>query len=293
MKITVMGSLGNIGKPLTEQLIEQGHDVSVITSSTDRILDIEALGAKALVGSAEDADFLTKAFTGADAVHTMVPPNMMNPDPAARTNKIGRATVEAIKQSGVQNVVYVSSYGAHLPKGTGLIKDHHYIENDLSALGLESLVLLRACYIYYNTFAYIPMIKATGNIYTNYGADDPVVLVSPLDIAEAAAEELTSSAKGRRIRYVASDERTCNEVAKVLGDAIGKEIQWIIISDEQFKANLEANGVAPLLAAELTELYAACHTGILHEDYDKHKPALGKVKIEDFAKEFAARYNQQ
>lgn len=292
MKITVMGSLGHIGLPLTQELVEQRHEVTVITSNADRILDIEALGAKALVGSVEDANFLTQAFTGADAVHTMVPPDMRAPDLTARTKKIGKAIVQAITQSGVQNVVYVSSYGAHLPEGTGLIKDHHFIENDLSDLNLESLVLLRACYIYYNTFAYIPMIKATGNIYTNYGGDDLVTLVSPQDIAEAAAGELTSAQKGRRIRYVASDERTCNEVAKVLGDAIGKDIQWIIISDEQFQANLEANGVPPALAAELIELYAACHTGILHEDYEKHKPTLGKVKTEDFAKEFAARYNQ-
>ncbi|MFD2874277.1 NAD(P)H-binding protein [Mucilaginibacter ximonensis] len=293
MKITVMGSLGHIGKPLTEQLVKQGHEVTVITSSANRVAEIENLGAKAAVGSVEDADFLNNAFTGADAVHTMVPPDMTAPDLAARTHKIGKAITQAIKKSGVQNVLYVSSYGAHLPEGTGLIKDHHFIENDLSDLNLESLILLRACYIYYNTFAYIPMIKATGNIYTNYGGDDLVTFVSPKDIAEAAADELTSTKKGRRIRYVASDERTCNEAAKALGDAIGKEIQWIIISDEQFKANLEANGVPPALAEELAELYAACHTGLLHEDYEKHKPVLGKVKLEEFAKEFAARYNQQ
>lgn len=293
MKITIMGSLGHIGLPLTEQLVKQGHDVTVITSSANRKQAIETLGAKAAVGGVEDADFLTKAFTCADAVHTMVPPDLGAPDLAARTKKIGKAIVQAIVNSGVQNVLYVSSYGAHLPEGTGLIKDHHFIENDLCDLNLKSLVLLRACYIYYNTFAYIPMIKATGNIYTNYGGDDLVTFVSPKDISEAAAEELTSTTKGRRIRYVASDERTCNEAAKALGDAIGKEIQWIIISDEQFKANLEANGVPAGLAAELTELYAACHTGLLHEDYEKHKPVLGKVKLEDFAKEFAARYNQQ
>ncbi|WP_214072343.1 NAD(P)H-binding protein [Mucilaginibacter sp. dw_454] len=292
MKIIVLGSLGHIGRPLTEDLVKKGHEVTVITRSADRVAEIEALGAKAAIGNVDDIDFLTKTFTGADVIHAMVPPDLSAPDPVVRTKVVGEALVQAIKQSGVQRVLYVSSYGAHLAEGTGLIKHHHFIENDLSDLNLESLVLLRATYIYYNTFAYVQMIKATGNIYTNYGGDDLVTFVSPLDIAEAAAKELVSTANGRRVVYVASDERTCNEAAKVLGNAIGKEIQWIIISDEQFKSNLEANGVSPVLSAELTELYAACHTGLLHEDYEKHKPTLGKVKLEDFAQEFAAVYNQ-
>ena len=31
MKIVITGSLGNIGKPLTEELVWKGHDVTVIT----------------------------------------------------------------------------------------------------------------------------------------------------------------------------------------------------------------------------------------------------------------------
>jgi len=43
----------------------------------------------------------------------------------------------------------------------------------------------------------------------------------------------------------------------------------------------------------LTEMNASRRNGVLHEDYFKNKPILGKVKLEDFAKEFAAVYNKQ
>ena len=71
MKIILTGSLGNIGKPLTVQLVQQGHKVNVISSNAERVATIEALGAKALVGSMFDSDFLTEAFTGADIVYLM------------------------------------------------------------------------------------------------------------------------------------------------------------------------------------------------------------------------------
>lgn len=57
MKIIVTGSLGHISKPLTEQLVQKGHEVVVITSNPNKQQDIEALGASAGIGSLEDVDF--------------------------------------------------------------------------------------------------------------------------------------------------------------------------------------------------------------------------------------------
>ena len=70
MKFVITGSLGNISKPIASALVKAGNDVTVITSNQDRVKDIQALGAKAAVGSVEDAAFLTSAFSGADAVYT-------------------------------------------------------------------------------------------------------------------------------------------------------------------------------------------------------------------------------
>jgi uncharacterized protein YbjT (DUF2867 family) len=76
MKIIITGSTGNISKPLTTMLVEAGHEVSVITSDNKKTEEIKGLGAEPLVGSVEDADFLLETFQGADAVYTMIPPNM-------------------------------------------------------------------------------------------------------------------------------------------------------------------------------------------------------------------------
>ena len=60
MKIIVTGSLGHVGKPLTEELVGKGHSVTVVSSKAERQKDIEALGAKAAIGTMENADFLIR-----------------------------------------------------------------------------------------------------------------------------------------------------------------------------------------------------------------------------------------
>ena len=73
MNYIITGSLGHTGKPITEGLIKAGHTVTVITSKPDKAADIEALGAKAAIGSVEDVAFLEQAFADADAVYLLIP----------------------------------------------------------------------------------------------------------------------------------------------------------------------------------------------------------------------------
>ncbi len=64
MKIIVTGSLGHISKPLTQELVQKGHSITVISSKTERKNEIEKIGANTAIGSIDDADFLTKTFKG-------------------------------------------------------------------------------------------------------------------------------------------------------------------------------------------------------------------------------------
>lgn len=91
---------------------------------------------------------------------------------------------------------------------------------------------------------------------------------------------------------MSSDERTCNEVAKVLGTSIGiPELQWRILSEEEVMHSLLANGMPANAAMNLIELGTATHNGILREDFDQNRHKAGKVALEDFAIEFASAYN--
>jgi len=299
MKITITGSLGNISKPLTQELVQKGHQITVISSNPERQKEIEALGASAAIGTMEDADFLTASFKGADAVYvmeTMGPRGFFdhNLDIIAAINKIGNNYKQAIEQSGVKRLVHLSSIGAHTDKGNGLLAFHYNVETILQTLPSDvSIKFMRPVGFYYNLLGFINTIKTQGVIATNYGGDSKKPWVSPLDIAAAVAEELVTPFEGRKIRYVASDEISCNELASLLGTAIGKpDLKWLIIPDEQLLNGMIAAGMNPKVAAGMVEMNAGMNNGDLYEDYYRNRPTLGKVKLAEYAKEFAVIYNQ-
>lgn len=298
MKITITGSLGHISKPLTAALIQKGHTVTVISSNPEKQKDIEALGATAAIGSLHDANFLSATFAAADAVYTMVPPaNYFDHslDLVGYYHKLGDNYAVAIEKAGIKRVVNLSTIGGDLEKGSGILLGAHGVEGILNKLPTDvAITHMRPTSFYYNLYAYTAMIKTEGIIGANYGAGDIVPWVSPIDIAAAIAEELTTPFTGRKVRYVASEELTCNQTAAILGAAIGKpDLKWIIITDEQMQSGLVVAGMHPGIAAGMVEMYGSLHNGVLAADYYRNKPEMGKVKLTDFSKEFAAVFNQK
>jgi len=300
MNIVLTGSLGHISKPLAQILIQKGHSVTVISSKEERRKDIEMLGAKAAIGTMEDVDFLTNTFRGANIVYLMealaagsfFDKHLEYND---AITKIARNYKQAIQQSGVKCVVSLSSIGAHTDKGNGILATAYNVENILKEL-LEdvSIKFMRPVGFYYNMFAFIPTIKKQDAIIQNYGGDKKEPWVSPLDIAAVIAEEMEKPFSGRHIRYIASDEISPNETAKILGEAIGKpDLKWQEIPDDQILKGMLAAGMNTEIAKGLVEMNAGRRNDVLYEDYHKHKPALGKVKLTDFATEFAEVFNSK
>jgi uncharacterized protein YbjT (DUF2867 family) len=292
MKYVITGSTGHISKPLAQQLVQAGHQVTVISSSADRTAEIEATGAKAAIGSVEDVAFLTNTFSGADAVYTMVPPKWDAADWKGYIHSIGKNYATALKAAGVKKVVNLSSIGAHMPDRCGPVSGSHRVEQELNKLDAD-VKHLRPGFFYQNMLANIGMVKHMGIIGGNYGENTTMVMAHPKDIAAAAAEELLNpSFTGKSVRYIASDERATSDIGHVLGSAIGKpELPWINFKNEDAINGMIGAGLSPEVAANYAEMGAAMASGDMASDYYKHKPALSPTKLEEFAKEFAAVYN--
>ena len=300
MKIIVTGSLGNISKPLTKELVQKGHSVTVISSKAERQKDIEDIGAKAAIGTMEDADFLSATFKDADVVYVMETLGAdgffdQNLDVIAAITEIGNNYKQAIEQSGIKRVVHLSSIGAHTDKGNGTLVFHYNVENILKQLPNDvSIKFMRPVGFYTNMFRFIETIKTQGVIVSNYGSDNKEPWVSPLDIAATITEEIEKPFEGRIIRYIASEEVSPNEIAKILGEAIGKpELKWVVIPDEQLLNGMLSIGMNLQVANGFVEMQASQRSGLLYEDYYRNEPTLGKVKLTDFAKEFSTVYNQK
>lgn len=299
MKIIVTGSLGNISRPLTEMLVQNGHQVTVISSSDDRRAAIEALGAKAAIGTMEDIDFLSETFQGADAVYVMATLGKesffdSNINVVEEMTQLGRNYKTAIEQAGVKKVIELSAMGAHKAAGNGNLEFHYNIENTLKQLPADvSIKVMRPSGFYVNLLRSVQSAKEKGVIISNYDGDKKEPWVSPIDIASVIAEEMDKPFEGRTVRYIASDEVSPIEIAEALGKAIGKpELKWQAITNEQMLEGMVSMGMNPEAAKGLVDMQAAQGNGSLYEDYNQNKPTLGNVKLADFAKEFALAYNK-
>lgn len=294
MKYVITGAAGNISKPLTEQLLAAGHQVTVIGRSEKNLSALTDKGATAAIGSVDDANFLKKTFAGADAIYTMIPPQYAIGSLEAY-QKLAVLYADAIRSANVKYVVNLSSVGADLPSGVGPVSGLHLVEKELEKLPDVNVLNLRAGFFYVNFYGNIGMIKGANIIGGNYGdASAKILLVHPKDVAAAAAEALQElNFKGHSVRYVVGDERTTGDVAKVLGSAIGKaDLPWINFSDEDANAGLKQAGVPEGMADKYTEMGRAMRTGIMWKDFLANRPKqLGKTKLEDFASEFKAVYS--
>lgn len=300
MKITLTGSLGHISKLLAIDLLQKGHTVTIITSKTERKKEIEAIGANAAVGSMEDADFLTKAFQGSDIVYLMESlgegfffNQQLDYMEAIRT--IAKNYKQAVQHAGVKKVIHLSSIGAHTDKGNGMLAFHYHAEKILNQLPDDvSIKFMRPVGFYYNMFAYMSTIQTKNSIVQNYGGDEKEPWVSPSDIASVIASEMDKPFIGRTVRYIASDELSPNEVAGILGNAIGQpDLKWVTITDEEMFKNMVSIGMNPAIAKGIVEMNAGRRSGVLYEDYFRNKPALEKTKLTDFAKQFAFAFNSK
>jgi uncharacterized protein YbjT (DUF2867 family) len=286
----ITGSIGNISKPVVTGLVKAGKNVSVITSKADKVKDIEQLGAKALVGSVTDKEFVKKAFAGADVVYTMIPPIWQTSNWRASQTEVADVYVNAIKSNNIKYVVNLSSLGANHQNGVGPVGALYDFEHALNAIPGLNVKHLRPSFFYYNLLAQIGLIKHAGIMGANYG-EQKIALVHPADIAEVALQELLDlKFTGNSVRHIVSDERTGADVAKVLGKAIGKEVPWVVFSDSDQLKGLLDGGVPTSHASAYVEMGAAFRDGRMQERISDNK-TVGKTKLEDFAKEFSAAYN--
>ena len=295
MKYVITGGAGQVSAPLTQKLLSAGHEVTVIGRNAENLKSLTEHGAKTAIGSVEDVAFLSETFKGADAVYTMVPPNFEAANWKEWIAQIGKNYAAAIKSSGVKYVVNLSSIGAHLPQGVGPVSGLHFVEKALNELYDVNVRHLRPGYFYTNFYGNIPMVKGMNLLGGNYGeADNKIILAHPNDIAVVAAEELLAlNFNGHTVRYIASEEATLGLVSETLGAAVGKpQLPWVNFNDEQTLGALTQAGLPAEVASNYTEMGTAIRKGIMFEDYSVNRPAeLGKIKLADFAKEFAVAYH--
>ena len=292
----ITGATGKIGKILAGELLAQGQKVKVIARSADKLKELADQGAEAIPGSIYDRNFLIEAFKGADAVFCLVMPDMFAADVLKEQKLIAENYFEAVKAAKVPNVVLLSSVGAHLRKGAGIVDGLGYMEELFLQLKGLNVLNLRPTYFMENTLGLIGTIKQMGIAGTPVNADVKFPMVATKDIGAVAAKRLLElNFTGNTTEYVLGQrDISYTEVTAIAGQSIGKPgLQYMQFPYEDAIKGMVASGFCGTDAARLmVDLARAINDGTRLSDYKRTTANSTPTTYEEFSKVFAWVYQQ-
>lgn len=264
MKIAVNTPTGNIGRVVTDQLLDAGVNVFLLTRSPGKVKQFAERGATVFEGNLDDADFVVRATKGVDSIFWLTPPNVAAEDFRGYQRKLGKIVARAITENKISRVVNLSSLGAHVPTGTGPIAGLYDVEKKIDETG-ASVTHLRPSFFMENFFMSVESIAGQGSIFLPMQASVRVPMIATRDVAKAAADRLLDKSWSGRsvIELVGPDNLSFDGAAKILGNSIGKDIRFMPTSREQTRDALVGMGVSPSVADVFLEMYGAFDAGTI------------------------------
>lgn len=297
MMYLITGATGNIGKAIALELLTKGKKIKLISRNAERLKELTAKGGIAIEGDVNDPDFILKAFEGVDAVFLMIPPNLKSENLRGDQHRITDNYVQAVKQHNIKNVILLSSIGAHLRNGAGVVDGLGYLEEEFSKIHGINVLNLRPAIFMENLFGMIDMIKHTGTAGSAIKADIKMPMVATKDIAEVAAKHLIDlKFKGNTIEYILGPrDLTYNEVFEVLGKAIGKiDLKYTQFNYEEAKNGMVQSGIiSEDVAKAFIGLAIGVNDGYVLNAHKRTSHNFSPTSIEEFAKRFANLYNMK
>jgi uncharacterized protein YbjT (DUF2867 family) len=293
--IVITGATGNTGKPAAEALFAKGEKIRVIGRDAKKLEPFVARGAEAFVGDMQDADAMTRAFQGAEAVYLVVPQAMLVDPFRDYQERVTDAFAKAVAAVRVPYAVTLSSIGAQHSAGTGPIVGLHNMEHKLNDIPGLNVLHLRAGYFMENSLASIPAIKSMGFLPGSAPGDAPTPMIATKDIGQYAAGRLQArDFSGSSVQELLGPrDVTMKEVAGVIGKAIDKpNLHYTHVPFLVLEPALVKMGLPKSSAALIIEMWKAGNDGLVKAEEPRSLKNTTPTTIEEFVEEvFAPAYN--
>jgi uncharacterized protein YbjT (DUF2867 family) len=260
----ITGASGHTGTVVAKTLLARGHSVRVLARNPERLRPLTSQGAEQFACDLTDASRLTQAFQGAQAVYTLIPPDMKSKDYRAFQDSVSDAIATAVAASKVKFVVSLSSIGADKADKTGPVAGLHNLEQKLNKIDGLNALHLRAGYFMENTLAQVGAIRSLGVGAGPVRPERKLPMIATRDIGATAAEALLQlDFKGKQTsELLGQRDLSMSEAMTIIGKAIGLPgLGYVQASDEQFAAAVAQMGFSEDFAPLILEMAHALNTG--------------------------------
>ena len=294
-KIVVLGATGTVGSKVSENLLNEGHQVAVIARHTEKLEKYRSMGAEIIAGDVNDVEVLTNVFKNADSAFLILPDNPMAENTRAYQRQVTSNLIKAIENSGIKYIVNMSSIGSHMHEGNGMMAGTGEQEVRLNQLNDVNVLHIRSAYFMENFLRTIGVVKKMGFNGTVADGDYPIPMVATKDVALIAAKHLASvDFTGKSVHAVMGPRNyTYRELTNIIGKAIGiPDLRYVQLPVEQARQAFLSNGFSEDFVDNLIEMGTAVKTGFMN--YQKRDVSTTTpTTAEDFVNEvYLPAYNK-
>ena len=278
----VAGVSGKTGAAAATALLEKGQPVRVLVRSEDKGRAWREKGAEVEVASLDDAAGLTRAMTGVKGAYLLVPPDLAATDFMARGRRFLGAMSEALGTARVPHVVFLSSIGAQLAKGTGPVVILHEGERRLAGLRDTRVTFIRAAYFMENIGSMISVARGHGVLPCLFDPSHRISMIATADIGRTAAQVLLEPpVHNEVVELEALRESSYADAARILARLLGRPVEAVRVPHEGVVPALLQAGFSEHVAGLFQEMAHALDTGAMSFSNGDARHVRGPTTLEN------------
>jgi uncharacterized protein YbjT (DUF2867 family) len=270
----IMGATGQTGGATLAALRGGGAPIRAIMRDAERAAHLAAPDVTLVKADMGDVGSLTEAFSGAQAAYVLNPVGAQATDALAEAGRVSAAIAEAIRRAGLKHVVALSSIGAHLQEGSGVVRALHDFEAALRQTGVPTSFIRAANFM--ENWAELFGVASEHGVLPSMlqPLDRRDQTVSTGDVGATAAALLRQGPGGERIvSLVGPDEYSAVDVAALLSRLVDRTVTAVATPRAEWEPDLIAAGLGVSYAGELAALYDGINAGRLG-----FEPGIGEIR---------------
>ena len=227
----VTGATGKTGGQTAEHLLAKGAPVRAFVRNEEKAQPLKEKGAELFVGDIGNADDVAKALEGVEKVMLTLP-NGPNEEPW----ELG--VLAAAQAAGVKHLVYLSSTESNPDNPRRIPQVHVKVGEAVKASGL-GWTIMRPNFFMQNILGFARTV-VPDSMFTFPAGDGTAAMCDVRDVGEVAAIIMTDGDEHLSQQYdlTGPDILSMHDVAKLLSEALGREITYRPQPLEEFRAIL-------------------------------------------------------
>lgn len=280
--ILVTGASGNVGGEIVRLLSERGFAVRAADRRVAQTESERAPGVEAVAFDFSRPETFAPALAGVERIFLMRPPAIAN------VRRFIFPAIDAAKQAGVKQIVFLSLIGVEQNR----IVPHYKIEQHILASGLD-YTFLRASFFMQNlNTTHRREIRERSEIFVPAG-QGKTSFIDVRDIAAVAALALTQAGHaGQAYDLTGGEALDYDQVARLFSQALGRTITYRRPSLLQFLRRQRESGVPASMALVMAGIYTTARLGLAGRLAEDTRRLLGRapIRLKDYIDDYKASW---